>query len=212
MFITYPGTRKIMSVLIAICDRNIALLAADSRMSINSTEQSSEYYFDDSCHKVFKLNDRLMFGGAGVYERQEDLCAAFKGYELSALTLEHADKLIQGYMSKLMQRKTDLRNRCYILCGRNIDNEMCIYTYEYDVMLREEEVHYWNMSHEDVCKLHVGLSPILTKRTDEYAEKLRAIMHREDTIQGLKNGISELIREIADVDWTVGGEPEIIMI
>lgn len=65
-----------MSILIAICVDNHGLLAADTRLTTHDKENEIEYINDD-CHKVFRLNDNLLFGCGGQLFYNEPPIAPF---------------------------------------------------------------------------------------------------------------------------------------
>lgn len=205
-----PGALKIMSVLFAICDKNIALLAADSRMVTCGDENGD--IIDDHQHKIFKINDRLLFGGVGSIKGYESLVDAFKDVDYANLTLECADILLQEYMNGIMEKVHSTGHRTYILVGRNLNEDICVYTYDYNTTTKTSNIERINLAQCDMCEIYIGLPPSLAGQSDVYAKKLRTIMNREDTISGLKDGISGLIRDISNVDVTVGGEPEFVRI
>lgn len=211
MLIILPGTVKFMSVLIAVCGETYAILAADSRVSINNMDNKTECV-NDNCHKIFQINDSLIFGGAGQFFHSEPLTAAFIGKDYNFLKLEEADKLIQGYMETVFDKLSPIGKRSYVLCGKNEYGEMCLYQYNYNLATQEKQVQRYNAPESDGDYYCIGLPPKLSNKVDEYETKIKSVLDSSRNIQDIFNGFSEIINSIATIDNMVGGKPEFVYI
>lgn len=198
-----------MSVLIAICGETYAILAADSRLTINSLDNKIKIINDDY-HKIFKLNDNLIFGSAGQFFYSEPLTVPFYGKDYNNLTLEEADNLIQGYMNEVFNILSPIGIRLYILCGKNKAGEMCLYQYQYNLYTQEKNIYKYNAVKSDVDYSCIGLPPKLSNKLNEYDAKIQDILDKSVNKQDIFDGLIELIEDVSTIDNTVGGNPEII--
>ena len=69
------GVLQSMSVVIGICGTNFCTFWADGRRVVSDPETATGYRVDGDDHyqKIFKLNDRVLFGASGVFLMGEDL-------------------------------------------------------------------------------------------------------------------------------------------
>lgn len=198
-----------MSILIAICVDDHVLLAADTRLTTHDKENEIEYINDDY-HKVFRLNDNLLFGCGGQFFYNEPLTAPFIIKDTSTLSLEDADTCIHEYMNVVFEKMPPFGNRSYILCGRNQDGNMCLYHYYFNLATQEQDCVKHNSAESDKGYSCIGLPPKLTKDTDKYLRMIENILDSSTCEQDIKNGVSKIINSVAEIDVTVGGTPEII--
>lgn len=198
-----------MSILIAVCGESFAILAADSRRTLHNLE-TEEKNIDDNYRKVYQLNDNLIFGGGGQFYYSEPITAPFIGKNLHSLSLEEADKLIQGYMSAVFKRLAPIGNRSYVLCGRNNNNEMCLFQYNFILMTKEKDIQKYNASQNDGDYFCVALPPKLSDKEAEYLARLERILCNAETSTEVFHELTNIIYDAGTIDESVGGIPEVV--
>lgn len=198
-----------MSILIAVCGESYAAIAADSRLTLLDRE-TNEKHINDNFHKVFQLNDHLIFAGGGQFYFSEPVPAPFIGQDLDSLSLEKADNLIQGYMSSVFEKLAPIGNRSYILCGRNNSNEMCLFQYNFNLIEKEKEIQKYNASQSDGDYFCVALPPTLSDREAEYLARVEWILNNAENGTVVLDHLKKIIIEVIGIDESVGGTPEIV--
>ena len=120
--IIVPGVISEMSVVIAVCSNKFCTFIADQR-KIVWPDLQSQVVADEHFHKVFKINDHLMLGGAGTFRIGESICDAIGHAE----TIDDAFDNIYKYLDELRHHDLLTAQREYLLGGKDRDYNSWLY-------------------------------------------------------------------------------------
>lgn len=195
---------RYMSTIIAACGTNFCTLAADTRKV--KPQDNGWAVVDDCTEKIFKINDRVLFGAAGLFDYDETLTAPFDTcHDKNTLTLETACQMVLEYMEKYKFKISKYSVRNYIVAGKNNDGEFCIYEIHHnsstgipETILRKPQPPTANFA--------VTLALPFFRNVRKYLEDVNSLVLNCGTHAALVNGLGKIINSIADSDMTVGKE------
>ena len=119
-----------MSMVVGVCSTNFCSLIADTRR-IGYTEDDKPFCKDDHTSKIFKINDRVLFGAAGRFRTNETLTAPIDPFvDKSAISLRTAYKAVVEYIEK--HRSEIYLPRNYLVGGKDNKGRYCVYEVHYD--------------------------------------------------------------------------------
>ena len=199
------GARKYMSTVIGICGTNFCSLCADSRRVVDHA--SGWDVADDETQKIFKINDRVLFGAVGVFETTEGLTAPFDVYpDKDAISVRMAYKAVSAYIERNV-RRCWVAPRWYIVGGKDNKGDFCLYeihlngeTGVVDVVLRKPAPPVFNFA------MTCGLPPAMLPQRQKYMDLVEGVITSSRTHGEMLSGIGDIIRGIAAEDMSVGGE------
>jgi len=191
MRIRMPKGSQYTPLLIGVCNKDSVLLCADSRTTFYDGEKFEE---EDTCKKLFQLNDNLLFGACGVFGENEMLIEPFINKSTKMLTFERGIERISDYLLGEIAIGHELADRSYILAGKNRYGKYSIAHVSYNAADNQietarkaggkngnyilmlppnglEKEDYWKERLEDV----LAEKGILSDRLIEYAEELKGV-------------------------------------
>ena len=206
------GVIMYMSTVIGICGTNFCSLCADSRKVTN--DKNTVKVVNNTTQKVFKINDRVLFGATGVFKSTENLLDPLKVYpDKSVITVRTAYKAVIDYINRNKSIIDWCYFRNYMVGGKDNKGRFCIYeihfnpdTGEVDTTLRMPSPPMFNFSIS--CALPLNLQG----EEQEYINKVGNAISSSNTHGEMLNGIKDVIKEISKKDITVGGEMQVVSI
>ncbi len=154
-----------ISSIVGICTKDGAILCSDSRMT---AKVDGEIKVFDDCKKIFKVNDRLLFGASGFFKVNDRLIEPFVGLDCLSLNVDTALKAIEDYMNNL-RTSGDLHECAYVLCGEDDSGNYCIVTVRYDE--KENNIFFGRRYGYDNVAIHI-LPPSVESNKEKWIEAL----------------------------------------
>lgn len=212
MYTISDGVINYMSAVIGVCGTNFCTLCSDSRKVANGKNKWE--VASDSMQKIFKLNDRVLVGATGIFDAEESLLAPFEEYnDVSAMTLRVAYKAVIAYIEQKKSRMLDIAARNYLVGGKDNMGQFCIYEINYNpvgkhttTVLRKPDPPQFNFA------VSCSLPYSLTDDTQECIEAVAYVLNRSRTHGEMVSGVGNIIRKIAEMDETVGGEVQSVSV
>lgn len=206
------GAIQSMSTIIGVCGTNFCTLCADSR-KVAYTSSGVEVV-NDSTQKIFKLNDRVLFGAMGIFASYESFLDPFNVYpDKSVITVRMAYKAVVDYINRNKNSICGCMFRNYFVGGKDNKGRFCIYeihlnteTKEIETTLRIPEPPTYNFSVS--CGLPFSLQP----QKQEFVDLIGNTVTSSTTHAEMLNGLKKIIDRISEVDITVGGEVQSVSV
>lgn len=196
-----PKEWSVMSVLISVCGTNFCTFVSDGRKVEFDEEERIKGICAENQRKVFKLNDKLIFGVTGLYRESSNLLDPFKEYpDHSVLTMPLALKALIRYLEN---RKYVTSFRNYFLGGKNNKGEFCLYTIKFN----EDVANFAPVLYQpNEGNFNIRISTNLNdfdgnKLIDKHLRNTMPWKNHEDLVMHMK----DIIKEISITDPTVGG-------
>ena len=184
--------------LVCVCSDGGAVMCADSRMV---TVKGDKAVFLDDCRRVFKVNERLLYGCAGMFPEDATLVEPLTGRKSERLNADNLAEYVNERMLEQMATGT-LRECVYVIAGLDRVGRMCVATVRYDE--EEEAVHTDKAYCADGDVIFMNLPPAAAADDERWERRLRELL--EDKGEETTGGrIAEFIRELAGVSKFVGG-------
>ena len=213
MFIINTEEWRHLSVLVGVCTETSCTFFADQR-STRTLKDGTTAETKDDAQKIFKVNDRLLYGVTGFLPDWEPITGPLDG--LQDTDRLNADDLLGIIIEYLNANELRLRDagagRIYVIGGVNRDGEYCIYKLHVSVSTYEifvDEVNPAKDGHP------IGIiyctPPSLSTRLREFESGL------SDTIQSsdagtMNENVAAYIREQTKDDPWVGGEIQCLVV
>lgn len=206
------GVIQYMSTIIGVCGTNFCTLCADSRKV--AYHSSGVEVVNDSTQKIFKLNDRVLFGAMGVFASYESFLDPFNVYpDKSVITVRMAYKAVIDYLNRNINSICGCMFRNYFVGGKDNKGRFCIYeihlnteTKEIETTLRLPSPPTYNFSVS--CGLPFSLQAQRQKLIDSVGNVVASCATHAEMLSGIKN----IIGRIAEEDITVGGEVQAVSV
>ena len=202
-----------MSAIIGICGENYCLFVADRRR-VGFNEDGTLYVLNDSTSKIFRANDRLLFGCTGIYEESERTNSLLRFADnMRELRVEDGTDLAAKYIDAKKKDNFPIGMRTYIFGGKNRDGQFCMITNKYNPSDRTLERTEFNPPLAGGNVATVILLPHDIRKCESYyndllEEKLKACA----SIDAVKSAARNVIREIAEDSDTVSYATENLII
>lgn len=195
---------RYMSTIIGVCGTNFCTLAADTRRV--KPQDNGWTVVDDCTEKIFKINDSILFGAAGLFDYDEFLTAPFDGYRnKNTVTLEMACEAVLDYMEKYKFKISKYSSRNYILAGKDCNNEFCIYEIHHNPITGKAETTLRKPQPPE-SNYAVTLALPFFNDAQKYLGDVNNLVLNCGTHSALVNGLGKIIKSIANNDITVGTE------
>lgn len=195
---------RYMSTIIGVCGINFCTLAADTRKV--KPQDNCWLVVNDCTEKIFKINNRVLFGAAGLFDYDETLTAPFDVYQnKNAVTLEMACEAVLDYMEKYKFKISKYSARNYILAGKDNKDEFCIYEIHHNPSTGKPETTL-RKPQPPASNFAVTLALPFFHNAQRYLEEVNKLVLSCGTHTSLVDGLGEIIKSIADNDITVGRE------
>lgn len=202
MRILNTGELKSMSAIIGVCGTNFCSFIADGRMVRNSKDGVTPV--SDNIQKIFKINDRVLFGATGWFEQHEEITSPLDVYpNKSVITLRMAYKAVLEYIEQHKYAMPQTRN--YLVGGKDNKGQFCIYevhvnfeTFKAETALRAPVPPEYNFA------ISCALPPKLASRVDEFTSMVGSCIRSCSYHQDMLQKVAGVIRKISEMDDTVG--------
>lgn len=202
---TNGGVLQSMSVVIGICGTNFCTFWADGRRVVSDPETATGYRVDGDDHyqKIFKLNDRVLFGASGVFLMGEDLRDPVN----TIADLSNASvKIVKNAVVNYLKTKHDpelIRN--YLVGGKERDGAFVIYEITWDIVQRKARVVERRLKQSQggyaiSMSLPIGEKQLAQKTLSAAQAMVQQASNHED----LKHKMASVIYSISRFDDTVG--------
>lgn len=199
------GVLQSMSVVIGICGTNFCTFWADGRRVVSDPETATGYRVDGDDHyqKIFKLNDRVLFGATGVFLMSEDLCDPVN----TIADLSNASaKMVKNAVVDYLKTKHDpelIRN--YLVGGKERNGAFVIYEIAWDTAQRkalvvERRLKQSRGGYAISMSLPIGEKQLAQKALSAAQAMVQQASDHED----LKHKMASVIYSISRFDDTVG--------
>lgn len=201
------GLLQSMSVVVGVCGTNFCTFWADGRRVVNDPESPSGYRVDgdDHCQKIFKLNDRVLFGAAGVFLMSEDLCDPVN----TIADLSNASaKMVKNAVVDYLKTKHDPElTRNFLVGGKERNGAFVIYEIAWDTAQRKALVVERRLK-QSRGGYAISMSlPIGEKQLAQKAlSAAQAVVQQASDHEDLKQKMASVIYSISRLDDTVGPE------
>lgn len=205
MRIRMPKGTQYTPLLIGVCNQDAALLCADSRTIFYDGENFEK---DDTCKKLFKLNENLLFGACGIFGENEILIEPFLNRGCKRLTFERGIELINDYLLGEIAIGHELTDRSYILVGKNRYGKFSLAHVSYNSA--DHQIEIAKQIGDDKGSYILMLPPNAIDEISFWKEKLEdALSEKEHNISYRMIGYVEEIEKISDL---VGGNIKCIYV
>lgn len=196
-----------MSVIIGICSRNFATLWADTRLvQFNENQVQS---VNDNAVKIFQINEHVLFGCAGYFWKDEQVCDAIAGLENAGkASIKVCKDAILSFLKTSRRTGRVLPVRNYILAGKQKDGTFIMYGIHWDPETKKAKTtQYYPYSGDMNFAMVVALPQAPEQFQRECEDNVVRIIGTSKTYNGLNAGIETLICEISKRNPTVSPKP-----
>ena len=117
-----------MSVVIGICGINFCSLIADGRLVVGDYPNIQVVH--EKVMKVYKINESLLFGGAGRFRSDEEITTPLDVFgDKTQITMNAA---LSAVIDHIERRKTSINaTRFYLIGGKNEHGEFSLFEVQY---------------------------------------------------------------------------------
>ena len=200
-----------MSTVIAVCGVNFCAFISDSRKVLNSG--NSWKVDSDSEQKIFRINKNLVFGATGLFAMSERILDPFNKFsDMEALMIDDAKDAVLEYIDQNKYTITGCQMRNYLLGGKNHNGQFCIYEIHYNPSMMDTDVVQRIPEFAGQYAVSLALPRKLCGKESEYMAKVSDVISSMKTSNELFVGITKIINGIAEVDETVGGDVNAVLI
>ena len=206
------GAMQYMSTIIGVCSTNFCTLCADSRRVTNSS--GGVEIVDDSTQKIFKLNDRVLFGAMGLFASYENFLDPFNVYlDKCVITVRMACKAVIDHINRNMNSGCGYMFRNYFVGGKDNKGKFCIYEIHFDTKTKEVETTLrapdppsYNFS------VSCGVPFSLQAQKQNLMDSIGNVVSSSKTHTEMLSGLRHIIDKIAEDEITVGGEMQTVSV
>ena len=187
-----------MSVVVGYCHNNYGMLIADKRLT--------DYYYnilDDNYSKIFKINNNVALGITGSFDESERTKEKFQNFDGSnTLTVDDVNQILVSHIQNLPDSIQKLGNRSYILLGKSYNKHFKMISYRYDPDKHEfeQKILIPTFKNSQIC---ASLPPMDKHLKQKYYDKIVKSVNGVTDECIINNRISDIIKEIADINTTV---------
>lgn len=201
------GVLNCMSVIIGICGVNFCTFWSDMRRVCYRQDMSFEV-MNDSTQKIFKLNDRVLFGAAGIFIGDEDIEAPTRTIQnIERASVKIVKTAAVDFLKKQNKLYGNLTMRNYMVGGKQRDGTFVIYNIHWNPDAQKVEVSEY-MPHPPASTFTLTMAlPNCDPHYMSMCENAASDCIRiSATDRQLDANISDLIRKISETDRTVSPE------
>ncbi len=196
-----------MSIVASVCGVNFTMMAADRRLVSLDQRGYIKRVQSDDFHKIFRLNERMLFAVTGQIAPGEGLLDPFKSLcHPETMTMRMAAKALERYVAENIS-PTQKYTRQYILSGRDNKGRFCTYVLSSYHNFQPEWI---TPDQGQFCVKILGPRGFLND--DSLAQTYIYNTMPWGTDTALREHLADFIRAYAKVEPSVGGEPEILIL
>lgn len=210
MGIIYEGDWNRMSAVIGICGVNFCSFLADRRLT--TTYGGETKIVTDDFHKIFKINDHVLFGATGMFERIEAIVEPLGSFrKWNDLTVQAALNATVQYAEKHLYTMPLARN--YLIGGKDETGRFCMHEVHINFEKCVVETHD-RTPKPPTSNFGVSccLPPRLTGRVEEYTGIVGECITSSTRHKEMLEKAAGVIGQIAEQDMTVGKQVEALTI
>lgn len=215
MIIIDPKDVFSMSTVIGICGTNFCSLIADTRKTEYITRSDGSTYSkpeNDDTSKILKVNDRVLFGIAGMFFRWDEVTAPIDSFvDKSVISVRYLYKATIEHLKQNWRALSLTRN--YLIAGKDHSGRFLIYEIHYDGYNRKLETM---LRSPEPPTSNFGISCCFPRgvldRKDEFSQKVSDCVRSSSRHDEMLEKVAAVIREIADIDDTVGKKVETLSV
>ncbi len=200
--IILDGSVMNMSAVIGICGENFCSFVADKRKTLN---QGLKYHIaDDDFRKIYKINDRILIAGTGLFDIEEEITSPLDVYpNKSGLTLRLVYKAVVSYIER---RKYDIKfPRNYLIGGKDNKGKFCICEVHFNVETCEVETTLRMPNPpESNFALSLAIPNRLKNMHDDVLEMVSDCITSSTTHSEMIQKVSDVIEDLSVLDDTIG--------
>lgn len=199
-----------MSILIGICAERCCLLFGDTRRVDYDGDRKK--VLDDETQRIFKVNERVLFGMIGSAGGMEALFAPLRGFQdKDAITMRLAVRATEGYLKRNLSALGGPRG--YLVIGSDNRGRFCSHelradpeTGEVETTVRRPELP------DEPCSVACMLPPDLAGDRERILDRIGRAARDGGDPEELAQRVCRLIREISKKETSVGKNINVYMI
>lgn len=205
MQIRMPNGSQYTPLLIGVCSKDGVLLCADSRTTFYNGEKFEK---DDTCKKLFRINDNLLFGACGIFGENDRFIEPFVGKNLKYIGVNTATELVNDYLLGEMAVGHDLSDRSYLIAGKTKDGKYCLSHIRYNTS--EQQIEIEKQIGDDHGCYFLMMPPNGYVDEQYWKEKLEEILsEKRGAISDRVSGYVDELKKISDL---IGGAVKCISV
>lgn len=199
-----------MSAIIGVCGTNFCSFLADRRLT--TTYEGKTKVVSDDFHKIFKINNHVLFGATGLFERIEAIVEPLGSFrKWGDLTVQAAYNAAVKYAEDHLFAMPLARN--YLIGGKDGSGRFCMYEVHVNfetckVETRDMTPQPPNSNFGVSCCLPLRLTDRVDEYTDIVGKRVTNCTHHKEMLKQ----VADVIAQIADQDMTVGKQIEALTI
>lgn len=199
-----------MSAIIGICGINFCSFVADRRLT--TTYEGRTKIVSDDFHKIFKINDHVLFGATGLFERIEAIVEPLGSFrKWGNLTVQDAYEAAVLYAEKHLYTMPMARN--YLVGGKDDAGRFCMREIHINfdkgiVETHDRTPHPPSSNFGISCCLPLRLNGAI----DDYVDTIDRCVTSSSRHTEMLQKVSGVIAQIADQDMTVGKQIEALTV
>ncbi len=199
-----------MSILIGICTERFCLLFGDTRRVDYDGDRKK--VLDDETQRIFKVNERVLFGMIGSAGGMEALFAPLRGFQdKDAITMRLAVRATEGYLKRNLGALGGPRG--YLVIGSDNRGRFCSHELRADpetgaveTTVRQPELP------DEPYSVACMLPPDLAGDREGILQQIGRAARDAGDPEELAQRVCRLIREISKKETSVGKNINVYMI
>ncbi len=192
-----------MSAIIGVCGVEFCAFIADMRV-VTIDENDNEKFANDNTQKIFKLNDNVLFGATGRFNRSEDFFSPLKCFStFNGLTITAVCTAVKEYMSGNMGILKRNKARTYLIGGKGSSGTYTLRVIKYDATNNKIVDEDYTPPSAVTTSYALALPTQAKLQEPRFTLMMGEVIRNATTVQEVADGAKLVIREIAKVDSTV---------
>ena len=190
-----------MSAIVAVCGTNFCSFVADTRKTVNSGNGWAVE--NDHTDKIFKLNDHILFGATGIYQKKETILSALKCIDSAKATINDVITACLQHLEFIRFDPLVVRN--YLVGGKMPDGKFSIYEISLNPATRNVELSARTpIPPASNFAISYCFPPKIANRKNDYVSFIERAIMTSRSHKEMLSKIAEIIGSISSVDNTVG--------
>lgn len=210
MYIINDRTWFNVSAVICVCGTNFCTLWGDTRRTTNV--DGKWIIENDKTQKVFKLNDRVVYGVTGVFDRSETLLTPIESIkDIQHAKLTDVRDAIVEYLNTKRDAIVDLPSN-FVVGGRDSSGVFCVYEIRFNTSTREVDV----TARRPTIFKNFATTIMLPKKAesflDYYFDQINTAVNSCRTHKELVAKVAKMTASVADLDDTVNRDITVVTV
>ena len=192
-----------MSAIIGVCGVKFCAFIADMRV-VTIDENDNENFANDNTQKIFKLNDNVLFGATGRFNRSEDFFSPLRRFSnFKGLTITAVCAAVKEYMYGNMDILKRNKARTYLIGGKDSSGTYTLRIIKYDAANNKIVYEDRTPMSAKTTSYALALPAQAQLQEPKFTLMLHGVIKNSTSVQHVADGARAIIREIAKVDSTV---------